>query len=271
MPRALAASTASTASCGPAIGTDITAPTGDLDAAGLGEAGGVRVHPGHQLGVVAEHGRRRERRPRGRRGQPGVVDERAGGVDQVLAHLGGGEHRTALRRERLRQGGGDDDVLGLGLTGRGDEPAPARADHAQGVRLVDDEDRAGLGGQGDEVVDRGGVAEHRVDRLDDDHRAGALAPGEQLGDVLDVVVPRHRDRGPRQPAPVDQAGVGVLVADDERAGVGEGGEHRRGSRRTRWRAPARRGRRSAPRARPRARRARRGVPVTSREAPAPPP
>ena len=120
---------------------------------------------------------------------------------------------------------GDDDVLGPGLPGGGDEARPRGADDAERVRLVDDEDRPDLGGEGDEVLDRGGVAEHRVDRLDDDDGAGALAPGEQLGDVLEVVVARHRDGRPRQPAAVDQAGVGVLVADDERAGVGERGEH----------------------------------------------
>ena len=54
----------------------------------------------------------------------------------------------------------------------------------------------------------------------------SVAICEQVGDVAEVVVARDRDCGARQAAAVDEARVGVLVADDERAGIGEGGQGR---------------------------------------------
>ena len=199
---------------------------GGRDTAGGREARGVGVQPGDELGVLAQDLDRRQRGPgRGRR-EPGVVDEGARGVDEVLADDGGGEDRTALCRKGLREGARDDDVLGERVGGRGDEAAAARADDPEGVRLVDDEDRPHLGREGDEVLDRRGVAEDGVDRLGDDDGAGDVTPAQQLGVVLEVVVPRDGDGRPRQAAPVDEAGVGVLVADDEGAGVGEGAQRR---------------------------------------------
>ena len=107
-----------------------------------------------------------------------------------------------------------------------DESATEGADDPEGMGLVDDEERADLGGEGDEVLDGGGVAEHRVDGLGDHDGARAVPPGEQVGDVVEVVVAGHGDRGPGQSAAVDEAGMGVLVADDEGARVRERGQGR---------------------------------------------
>ena len=103
--------------------------------------------------------------------RPGVVDERARGVDQVLADQG--EASTAPPCAAR-----DFDRVAVTTTCSApaarprDEAAAARTDDPERVRLVDDEDGAGLGGEGDEVVDRRGVAQHRVDRLDDDDGRG---------------------------------------------------------------------------------------------------
>ena len=77
-------------------------------------------------------------RGRGGRSEPGVEDEAAGGVDEVLAHRGRCEHGPALRAERLAQRHRHDEV------GRADEsqlgheaPPPTRDPDAVG--LVDDE------------------------------------------------------------------------------------------------------------------------------------
>jgi hypothetical protein len=134
------------------------------------------------------------------------------------------EHGATLRAEGLRQGPGDDDVLGPGVARGRHEPAPAGPDDPQRVRLVDDQERADLGRQVDEVLDRSRVAEHRVDRLGDDDGARGVPAREQVGDVVEVVVPRDRHGRARQAAAVDEARVGVLVADDEGAGIREGGE-----------------------------------------------
>ena len=98
----------------------------------------------------------------------------------MLAHEGRGEHHPSLGGERLRQGRGDDDVLGALLAGAG-QPGPGEqagtpgTDDPEGVGLVEDEQDPRLRREGHEVRHRGGVAEHGVDRLRDDHRPGALA------------------------------------------------------------------------------------------------
>ena len=269
MPWSRARSTASTASCGPAISTDITAPAGCSTPQASARRAALACTRAVSFGVLVEHLDRGEGRAGGGGGEARVVDEGSCRVDQVLADHRGCEHGTALCRKGLRECRRDDDVL-CTAAGRRDEPSASRADDPQGVRLVDDEDGAGLGGEGDEPLDGGGVAEHRVDRLGDDDGPWAVAAGEQLGDVAEVVVPGDRDGGPGQSAAVDEAGVGVLVADDERARVGErredgevrgvpAGEHQRAG-------GARQGREGRLESSWMSR-----VPVTRREAPAPVP
>ena len=85
--------------------------------------------------------------PAAGRGEPGVEDERARHVDQVLDHGVGGHDRAALAAERLRQGHGADHVGRPGKAGLVHQAAPARAADAEAVRLVDDQQRAVLRGR----------------------------------------------------------------------------------------------------------------------------
>ena len=66
----------------------MTAPAGACDPAGRGQPGGVGVHPVGELGVVAQHAQGGQGGAGRCRGQRRVVDEGAGGVDEVLAHHG---------------------------------------------------------------------------------------------------------------------------------------------------------------------------------------
>ncbi len=176
----------------------MTAPSGVLEAAGRSESSGVGADSIGQPGVLREHLERGEGRPGGGGCQSGVVDERSSRVDEVLPDVGGREYRATLGRERLRQRRGDDDVFGARRTDRRNEPATARSQHTERVRFVEDEQRPDVGCQGDEVGDRGGVPEHRVQRLGDDHGTRAVPTAEELGDVVEVVVARHRDAAARE-------------------------------------------------------------------------
>ena len=138
-PLPAAFSTAATASCGPGIGP--TAPHRPARRrrtprpAPRRPRGPARPGPA-RASITSQRGQRGTGRGRG---EPGVVDERARPVDQVLAHRRDAEHGAALGAERLRQGGGRDDVGTPAEAGVGQQPAPAAPGDPEGVRLVGDE------------------------------------------------------------------------------------------------------------------------------------
>ena len=88
-----------------------------------------------RCGWIEQLQRRRGRRDRRRR-RGGGEDEGAGAVDQVVDRLGVGADVGAVGAERLAEGA-DDDVDLAAEAGGGDRTAPAGADRAGGVGLVD--------------------------------------------------------------------------------------------------------------------------------------
>ena len=104
--------------------------------------------------------------------------------------------------------------------GGGDRAAPARAERAGGVRLVDHQPAAVVAGQPHQVLQRGDVAVHREDAVGDDQRAAAPRLAQPPGQVLDVAVAVDEGLGPRQPAAVDDAGVVELVGEDDACRAG---------------------------------------------------
>ena len=210
-PRSAAADTAATASRGPGIATESTAP-----------AGGVTPHASASTAATCRTcvGQRRvttEYAERGRRGtgsggsEAGVVDERAGSVDQVVADRSRGEDEAALGAEGLRQRPGRHDVSGAGEAGLGEEAATTGADDAQAVGLVDDEQGVVAADHLGQLGERRGVAEDRVDRLGEHKGAGLGAMSQRLLDGRDVVVRDDPDLAAGQPAGVDERGMDVRV------------------------------------------------------------
>ena len=92
--------------------------------------------------------------------------------------------------------------------------AAVLAEHAEPVRLVDDEPGAEAVAERHDVGQRRQFAGHRVDAVDGDHHAGpVLEPLEALGQRHHVVVPEPADGGP--------AGGGTGVHAGVRVGVDE--------------------------------------------------
>ena len=142
-----AVATAASASRGPGIGTDKTAPAGSSSPQAPARVAALaRTRFGQLRGGLDDPQGGKSAAGRGR-GQTGVVDERPGPVDQVLPHRGHAQHQAALGTERLGQRPGPDHVGPAGQAVCGQQPATAGSGHAEPVRLVGDQHRVVLCGQ----------------------------------------------------------------------------------------------------------------------------
>lgn len=151
---------------------------------------------------------------RGRR--RGRVDEAPRAVDQELAQQPGSGDIGPVRTERLAEGSHLDldpalnaDVLG--------EPASARAQHPNPVRLIQKEPGPKSILQLHDLPQRGRVAIHAVNRLRHDQHAAAgmllPRPAQMALQAIQIIVRKHPDLRAAQPGGIDQAGVAKLVED----------------------------------------------------------
>ena len=116
---------------------------------------------------------------------------------------------------------------GAPTTPLGDHSAPTRSAHAERMGLVDQQGRPMCPGDRVEVGDRCDLAVDAVHRIGHDQRASPPTCGQSRRNTGDVAAIDDDDPGPRQPASVDQRGVGPGVADDEVAApdkCGDGAE-----------------------------------------------
>ncbi|GAA2724121.1 hypothetical protein GCM10010315_53080 [Streptomyces luteosporeus] len=183
-------------------------------------------HPAGALGLPAQHRKARQGRPGRGRGQAGVEDEGAGGADQVGDDARRAEHRPALAAERLRQRHGRHDSGRARQAGGRHGPAAAVAEHAQAVRVVDQQGRAVLPAGGGEGGQRGGIAVDGEDGVGHGDRPPAVGR-ERLAHGLGVGVRDDGLAGTGQARAVDEGGVVGLVAHQQglvRGGSGEGGD-----------------------------------------------
>ena len=150
-----------------------------------------RGHPG-----VVHQGQGGKGRPDGSRREAGVEDEGARGVDEVAAQRGRSEDGAALAAQRLGQGERRHDV---GLTGQADGGAgtcTGRTDHTEGVRFVDEQDRAVAAYRLVQCRQGREVAVHREDRVSDDQGPLLGASGEDGLHCRGVGVWDHLHPGP---------------------------------------------------------------------------
>ncbi len=180
---------------------------------------------------------------RGRRGREDV------GAGEVLDELDRSRRtgdEAAERAERLRQRADAQHVE----IGEEVELGPE-----DGVRLVDDEQRALACAEVDQRVDVGDVAVHREGGVGHDERAPRAAVAQQCGEVVEIAVTVDGDVGPGEAAPVDDRRVVELVAAHEHARAGEGRDDAEVGREARREQCGALGSTSTPRARARGRRA----------------
>ena len=94
-------------------------------------------------------------------------------------------HERAVGAERLAQRA--DDHVDLALEARlGHRAAPAGAERAGAVRLVDHHAHVVAPRELDDLLQRRDVAVHREDAVGDDQGAAALGLAQAPGEVLDV-------------------------------------------------------------------------------------
>ena len=93
--------------------------------------------------------------------------------------------------------------------------------------LVGQEDRGVPPGEFAQVGERGDRAVHRKERVGDDELAAGGGGRQELLERIEVAMRVDMDRGPREPAAVDQAGMVSLVGIDRVAGAGKGGDRGR--------------------------------------------
>jgi hypothetical protein len=133
----------------------------------------------------------------------------------------------SLRRIRSsglaqRDGDGIDAVERAGLLAG---TAAALAEHAQAVRLVDDQPGARRGAEIGQLGERRQLAGHRVHAVDDDHDAGArVDAGQPLAQVAEVVVAETDRRPPARAGGGVQAGVHVGVDEQHVVGTADRGQ-----------------------------------------------
>ena len=139
-------------------------------------------------------------------------------VDDVLSR----DHGAALRAEGLREGQRPHQARVGGHALVGADAGAARAEHPDGVRLVDDEPGTGRGADLEQGAHRSPLAVHREHPVGDDERARCGPRGQRGGDGVDVAVRGDDDLRAGQPAGVDERGVVVGVGHDQGAGTGQG-------------------------------------------------
>ena len=199
-----------------------------LDAAGVGQHGGDLVDPRDPMRLVLDDPQRGERTA-GRRGsEAGVVDERAGAVDEVLADGRGGQHGASLGAQRLAQGQG-------GRRRRGARPARRRA--AARARRAPATPRA-CASSATSTASAGGAHLGRARPPGRRHpapsRSSRPAPAparcvraaSAASTAATSLWGTTCDAGAAEPAGVDHRGVHVGVGDDEGVGVGQRGHGR---------------------------------------------
>ena len=162
---------------------------------------------------AAERGGRDHRREADR------IDEARQRVAEPVDDLGLGADEAAAGGEALRQRA-DDQVDVVGVDARVfAEPAPLVAEHADRMRLVEQQPGRMLLLQLDETRQIDDVAVHREQAFGDDQRrlVQAALLGEQLVEVLEVVVAEEDHVGRRRLAARDDRVVRQLVEEDDAA------------------------------------------------------
>ncbi len=109
------------------------------------ERGELAGPPSHVVGECGSGGQQLERRQRGAgagRGESGVENERAGGVDQMRTDRCRAEHRSTLAAQGLGQRHGGHHIRLAGQSDVRERSPAARADDAETVRVVDEQQRA---------------------------------------------------------------------------------------------------------------------------------
>ena len=109
--------------------------------------------------------------------------------------------------------------------GLGDRAAPARAERAGAVRVVDHHAHVVAPRERDDLLQRRDVAVHREHAVGHDQRRAAVRVAQAPGEVVDVGVAVDERLGARQPAAVDDRGVVELVGEDDLAAAGERRHH----------------------------------------------
>ncbi len=158
-----------------------------------------------------------------RGGQAGVEDERPGGVDQMLDDPGRAEDRAALGAECLGERHGGHHIGVPGEPGGRHRATSAVAQHAQPVRVIDEERGTVCPAGRGERTQRCGIAVHGEHRIGHGQRPPLMA-GERGAYGLRVGVRGDLRTGPGQAAAVDQGGVVARVGDEEGGAVGERGD-----------------------------------------------
>lgn len=173
--------------------------------------------------LAAQQAQARESRARRGRCEPGVEDEGAGRVDQMVDHPGRAEDGSALTAQGLGEGEGGDDPVTTRETGGGEGAAPALPEHTQTVRVVDEQRGALRTADVGQFRQRRGVSVDGEDRVGDGQGAAAVR-AQLLGDGFGIGVGYDDGVRPGEAAAVHDGGVIARVGDDQGATAGEGGE-----------------------------------------------
>lgn len=154
-------------------------------------------------------------------GWSGAEYEGPAAVDEVLAESRTTGGKTAGGAEGLTQGADEDVWRDAGLM---TEAAPARAERADGVGLVDNKGCPVFRGEGGEIRQGGDVTVHAEERLGHDElpASGRRQSEQALFGRSEVEVPIEAQPGPREPAGIDNAGMVGVVAEHKVAGSCQG-------------------------------------------------
>ena len=158
-------------------------------------------------------GGREGQRRRGR----GRVDEAARPVDQQVDHAARGRDVAAADAECLAERSHLQWHALLQAELR-NPAAPARAEHADGMGLVHEQQRVMRLAQIHDFAQRGGIAVHAEDAFGDDEdsraRKSLACRFQQERQPVEVVVREHSQRCAAEPCGVDQRSVTEFVEDD---------------------------------------------------------
>jgi len=187
---------------------------------------------GAPLGLLLDNLQRGQGRGRGRRREGRREDVGPGPVDQPIDQRAAPGHEAANPAQGLAQGADShrDPTFDAQLLG---DAAPALAEHARGVRLVDQEHRFIAVGQIGQIGQGGELSVHAEEAVGDD-QAATVAVGaiQQPSESLRIGVGVDAHVGPRQPAAIEQAGVVLAVGVDHVARPHQGGDGARVGRET---------------------------------------
>jgi hypothetical protein len=155
------------------------------------------------------------------RGWSGAEYEGPAAVDEVLAESPTAGGKTAGGAKGFAHGADEDVWRDAGLM---TEAAPARAEGADGVGLVDNKGGPVFRGEGGEIRQGGDVTVHAEERLGHDElpASGRRQCEQTLFGRSEVEVPIEAQPSTREPAGIDNAGMVGVVAEHKVAGSCQG-------------------------------------------------